>query len=372
MLDRKELKEIAAMNGKNSFVSLYLNVDPTFNTKGDYMVHFKNMMKTTIEKLDKSAHKKVKEDLEKIDNYVHSERKLFKKGLALLSSSGISLWKGYHIGVPVKNELIINNTPYTQPLLDILDNYEKFAVLLVDKESARIFGIHLGEIVEYSEVHTPDIPGKQKKGGWFALSQDHYERHVNYHVGMHIKDVVGKLNSFLSEEGIGRLIIGGPGEAVSTAKGMLHKTVLDKVIGDVKVEMFAGGDEVLKRVEPVVSAFEKRQEDETVEVLISKAMKNENAVLGLDNVLNALQEQRVMKLVVLRDYKSGGYNCGSCGFLTGQKIDRCPYCKGKVESVDNVVDTAGEKAIQQGALIEVVTENRKLKDAGGIGAFLRF
>jgi peptide chain release factor subunit 1 len=372
MLDRKELKEIAALNGKNSFVSLYLNVDPAFNTKGDYMVHFKNMMKTTIEKLDKSAYKKVREDLEKIDNYVRSERKRFKKGLALLSSSGISFWKEYHMGVPVRNELIINNTPYTQPLLDILDNYEKFAVLLVDKESARIFGIHMGEIVEYSEVHTTDIPGKQKKGGWFALSQDHYERHVDYHVGMHIKNVMVKLNSFLSEEGIGRLIIGGSDEAVSMTKGMLHKTVLDKVIGDVKVEMFAGRGEVLKRVEPVVSAFEKRQEDETVETLISKAMKNENAVLGLDNVLNALQEQRVMKLVILRDYKAGGYICGSCGFLTGQKMDPCPYCKGKVDAVDNVVDTAGEKAIQQGALVDVVSENKKLREAGGIGAFLRF
>ncbi|MCL5063394.1 MAG: hypothetical protein M1443_09365 [Nitrospirae bacterium] len=372
MLNRTELREIASMEGKGYFVSLYLNVDPMFNKKGDYMVHFKNMMKDTIETLDKAVYKAVKDDLEKIESYVLSNKRMFRKGLALLSSSANSFWKEYNINVPVKNELIVDKTPYTKSLMDILDNYQRYAVLLVDKESARIFTVHLGEIVEYGEIHTPDIPGKHKKGGWFALSQNHYERHIDFHIGMHLKDVVEKVDSFLSGEYIGRLIIGGSDEAVSMVKGMLHKTVLDKVIGTAKVEMFAKSDEALRRIEQIVSAYEKKKEEETVESLIAKALKNENAVLGLDNVVNALQEQRVMKLVFAKDYKAGGYSCSSCAHLSVQKIDSCPYCNGKIEAVDYMVDLAGQKAIQQSALIEVVSESKKLLDAGGIGAFLRF
>ncbi len=372
MLNRTELREIASMEGKGYFVSLYLNVDPMFNKKGDYMVHFKNMMKDTIEILDKAVYKAVKDDLEKIESYVLSNKRMFRKGLALLSSSANSFWKEYNINVPVKNELIVDKTPYTKSLMDILDNYQRYAVLLVDKESARIFTVHLGEIVEYGEIHTPDIPGKHKKGGWFALSQNHYERHIDFHIGMHLKDVVGKVDSFLSGEYIGRLIIGGSDEAVSMVKGMLHKTVLDKVIGTAKVEMFAKSDEVLRRIEQIVSAYEKKKEEETVESLIAKALKKENAVLGLDNVISALQEQRVMKLVFVKDYNANGYNCSSCNYLSVQKIDSCPYCKGKMDAVDYMVDLAGQKAIQQSALIEVVSESKKLLDAGGIGAFLRF
>lgn len=371
MLDRAELKEIASMKD-GYFVSLYLNVDPMFNTKGDYMVHFKNMMKNTVDSLDKAAYKAVKDDLEKVENYVISNKRMFRKGLALISSTAKSFWKEYNINVPVKNELIVDKTPYAKPLMDILDNYQRYAVLLVDKESARIFTVHLGEIVEYGEIHTPDIPGKHKKGGWFALSQNHYERHIDFHVGMHLKDVVEKLELFLSGEYIGRLIIGGSDEAVSTVKGMLHKTMLDKVIGTVKVEMFAKSNEVLNRLEPIVSAFERKKEEETVESLIAKAMKNENAVLGMDNVINALQEQRVMKLVFVGDYKASGYRCNDCGCLSVQKTDMCPYCSADMETVDYMVDLAGEKAIQQNALIEVVSESRDLMDAGGIGAFLRF
>ncbi|MEW6215736.1 MAG: Vms1/Ankzf1 family peptidyl-tRNA hydrolase, partial [Nitrospirota bacterium] len=306
------------------------------------------------------------------DNYVLTNKRLFKKGLTLFSSSENSFWKEYHLGIPLRNELIINKNPYTKPLMDILDTYQRYAVLLVDKESARIFVVHLGEIVEYGEVYTPDIPGKHKKGGWFALSQNHYERHIDYHIGLHLKDVIEKLDSFISGEYIGRLIIGGSDEAVSMVKGMLHKMVLDKVIGTVKIEMFAKNDEVLSKVEPIVSYYEKKKEKETVEALITKSMKNENAVLGLDNVINALQEQRVMKLVVLKDYKASGYSCRSCGFLTAQKVDSCPYCKGEVEAIDYIVELAGEKAIQQGALVEVVSDEKRLQDAGSIGAFLRF
>lgn len=371
MLDRTELKEVASMKG-GYFVSLYLNVDPMFNQKGEYMVHFKNMMKNTIETMDKALYKAVKDDLERIENYVISNKRMFRKGLALLSSSGNAFWKEYSLNVPVKNELIIDKTPYTKPLMDILDNYQRYAVLLVDKESARIFAVHLGEIVEYSEIHTPDIPGKHKKGGWFALSQNHYERHIDFHIGMHLKDVVERLESFMNGEYIGRLIIGGSDEAVSMVKGMLHKTILDKVIGTARVEMFAKSDEVLRRVEPIVSAYEKKKEEAEVEGLIAKALKNENAVIGLDNVVNALQEQRVMKLFFVKDYKAEGYNCSSCGYLSVQKVDPCPFCSAKMDAVDYMVDLAAQKAVQQGALIEVVSESKKLLDAGGIGAFLRF
>ncbi len=373
MLNMADLKELANYNGKGGyFVSLYLNVDPNFNKKGDYIVHIKNMLKQTAESLDKAVYKKVKEDLEKIEHYVLTNKRMFKKGLALFSSKERSLWREYNLGLPVKNELIVDKGVYTKPLIDLLNNYQRYGVLLVGKDSARIFIVHLGEIVEYGEVYTADIPGKHKKGGWFGLAQNHFERHINVHVGIHLKDVIEKLDSFLAGEYIGRLILGGSDEAVSMFKGMLHKITLDKLIGSVKIEMFAKSDDVLSKVEPIVAAYEHKQEEATVKDLIAKAMKNEAAVLGLENVINAIQEQKVMKLVFISSYKQNGFNCKSCGFLTTQKINSCPYCKGDFEGVDYMIDIVAQKAIQQGAFIEVITENKELLQAGGIGAFLRF
>jgi hypothetical protein len=37
-----------------------------------------------------------------------------------------------------------------------------------------------------------------------------------------------------------------------------------------------------------------------------------------------------------------------------------------------LADLVAQKAVEQGAFIEVASENRKLREAGSIGAFLRF
>jgi peptide chain release factor subunit 1 len=373
MLSSEELKKMAKIHGNGAyFVSLYLNVNPMTNVKDNYLIHVKTMLKKTGEALEKSVLKKVMGDFDKIESYVLTNKPIFKKGLAIISSQEKKYWKEYHLSVPLKNEVIVDTTPYIKPLLDIMDNYQRYAVLLVGKESARIFIVHLGEIEEYSEVHTEDVPGKHKKGGWFALSEKSYERHTDYHVKLHLKDVLKQLETFLSGEYVGRLIIGGSEETVTKVKGMVSQVTSDKMIGSFQAEMTATGKEILEKANPILRAFEKRKETETVDSLLTQAMKNENAVLGIENVLNAMQEGRVMKLIFLKDFKQAGLSCAKCGSLTVQNISLCPYCKGETEQVKYLVDMIAQKAIEQGASVEVAYDNKKLKDAGSIGAFLRF
>lgn len=373
MLSREELKEIAKMQaGDAFFVSLYLNVNPMTNIKNNYVIHVKNMLKDTAEKLDKIVLKKVNSDLEKIESYIITNKRAFKKGLAILSSSEKNYWKEFQLSVPVKNEIIVDRAPYIKPLLDILDNYQRYALLLVDRESARLFIVHLGEIEEYSEVHTEDVPGKHKKGGWFALSEKSYERHTDYHVGLHLKDVVKQLETFLSHEYVGRLIIGGSEETIKKVKAMLPQTVADKIIGTFQAEMFAKSNEILEKARPVLQAFEKKKEAETVNDLLTRSMKNENAVIGIEDVLNALQEGRIMKLIFLKDYKQTGLSCKNCSYLNIQDIASCPYCKGEMQKVNYIIELTAQKAVEQGAIVDIIPENKTLQESGSIGAFLRF
>lgn len=373
MLDRNELKEIAEMRDEDAcYVSLFLNVNPLTNPRGEYAIQFRNMLKGTLETLDKGVYKTVKEDLKKIESAVLGNKGLFKKGLAILSSTRHFFWREYHLSAPLKSELVIGKSPCIRPLLDIIDHYQRYTILLVDKESARIFVVHLGEITEYREVHTPDIPGKHKKGGWFALTQSHYERHIEYHVGLHLKEVVKEIDAFISGERISGLIIGGSEEAVSRIREMLPASIHNRIVGTFRAEMFAKTDELLTRVEGVINQHERKQREESTERLIRQAMKNEHAVLGMENVFNALQEGRVMKLLFLRDLTAAGFVCTNCGSLGTMDIKQCPYCKGEMEKANHLLELAAQKAIEQGATVEVVIEHRGLAHAGGIGAFLRF
>jgi len=373
MLTKEELKEIAKMRGEGSyFVSLYLNVNPMTNVKDNYVIHVKNMLKRTGDNLDKAVLKKIAGDLDKVESYILSNKRVFKRGLAILSSQANKFWKEFHLAVPFKNEIIVDNTPYLKPLLDILDNYQRYAILLVGRDSARIFLVHLGEIQEYAEVHTEDVPGRHKKGGWFALQEKSYERHIDYHVGLHLKDVLKELESFLSGEYVGRILVGGSEEAVTKVKTMLPQSIAERVMGTFQAEMFATSKEILEKAEPMLQAYEKQKENEDVEELLTKAMKNENAVLGIENVLNAAQEGRIMKLIMLKDFRHSGFSCKQCGYLNTQNISSCPFCKGDVQDEKYIVDLIAQKAVEQGAFVEVVSEHKKLQEAGKIGALLRF
>jgi peptide chain release factor subunit 1 len=373
MLSREELKDIAKTRDEGMyFVSLYLNVNPTTTVKDNYEIHVKNMLRQTVDNLDKSVLKKVRADIDKIESYILTNKRVFKRGLVIISCQEKKFWKEYHIAVPFKNEIIVDTTPYVKPLLDILDNYQRCAILLVDKEAARLFLVHLGEIEEYTEVHSEDIPGKHKKGGWFSLAEKSYERHTDYHVGLHLKDVLKELGSFLSGEYVGRVIIGGPEEAVTKVKSLLPQGIADRIIGTFQAEMTANSKEVMKKAEPLIHDFEKMRETEDIDELLTKAMKNENAVIGVENVLSALQEGRVMKLVVLKDFHQSGFSCRQCNYLGIQGIESCPFCNGDMQEQKYLVDLLAQKAIEQGAFVEVASDNRKLKEAGSIGAFLRF
>ena len=373
MISREELKSIAKMRpGKAFYLTLYLNVDPSAHVKNNYLIHTKNMIKQTVENTDKKILKKINADIEKIDLYMRMNKKIFRKGLAILSSTEKNFWREFHLSVPFRNEMIVDSTPYIKPLLDLLDNYQRYAILLVGRDTARIFVVHLGEIEEYTEVRSDNVPGRHKKGGWFALSEKSYERHIDYHVELHLKDVMKKLESFLSHEYVGRLLIGGSSEAVAKVKEMIPQSVSDIIIGVFQADMHAGSKEVLAKAEPILQTFEKKKEQEDIDKLLTRARKNEHAVIGIEDVLNALQEGRIMKLFFMKDFKQSGLSCAKCQHMTTQKIKICPYCKGDMRKVNYIVDLIAQKAIEHGALIEVLSENNKLKRSGNIGAFLRY
>jgi len=373
MLTYSELKELSSMSGDGKlFVSLYLDVDPLTNPKADYVIHFKNMLKEKMDGLDKDVEKKIKEDIGKIERFLRDNKREFKKGIAVISSSGLDIWRNYHLSLPVKNEIVIDKSPYINPLLFLLDNYQRCAVLLVDKELARIFIIHLGEIDEYTELFTPDIPGKHKRGGWFSLQQARFERHIDYHVNLHIKDVVKTLEDFLHKESINKIIMGGSEDAIAKAKKMLPNVTTQKIISTFHAEITMGEKEVLGKTLRLIEEFEKEKAKNTIEKLITKAMKNEMAVTGHDDVLFNLNEGRVMRLIFLKDIVISGYRCTGCGFLTTQEIKSCLYCGGKVEKMGNLIDFVVQKSMQLSVPVEVITESAELAKAGGIGAFLRF
>lgn len=372
MFERKDVEELEKAYFEDAYVvSLFLNVSPSERRKQAYLSKFKNLVKALPEDKQNAC----KEDIEKIEAFLQSERESFKKSLVIYSCVPKNLWVRYDLNVELKDDLVIDRTPYTSPLFDLLDNYQKYGVLLVDKRTARVFLVFLGDIEEYGIIQHEDVPGKHKKGGWFALAEKRYERHIDYHVKMHLKDVLERFGEFLKDREIRRLIIAGPDEAISELLDMIPENIKQKIVGRVNIEKYASKEEVLEKVIPLIEEYEKSKERETVSQLITQTLKNDNAVTGVDDVLKYLRDKRVMKLVIAKDYKVEGMVCQNCGFATTQQVDCCMECGGCVMKVENLIEKATEMGLKQSAIVEVVKDEKdrqRLIEYGGIGAFLRF
>ena len=80
-----------------------------------------------------------------------------------------------------------------------------------------------------------------------------------------------------------------------------------------------------------------------------------------------------MQTLLLSDgFRAPGFLCGGCGHLTAQRLARCPFCGGSFQEIEDAVELAVRHVLAAGGDVEVVHDNRRLNDAGRIGALLRY
>lgn len=373
MFTREDLAQLNNLRGDGSlYASVYLSVNPVTNPKGEYFVTFRNLARAELDRLNSTDQKSVKEDIKKIETYIKSGKTDFKKSLVVISSVPLDIWEVYHISVPLKNQVVIDKTPYLKPLASMLEQYHSYAVALVDREHARLFRIQLGEIAEYAELFTPDVPGKHKKGGWYGRDENRFRRHIDVHVHFHLRDVVKHLEEILKTGEVNHLILGGSEESVILFNKMLPQPLTAKIAGTFTADMHAGDDEILQKSMDIIRSIEKSIEEKLVDELVTRASKNGSAAIGLDDVLSQMQSGNIHHLIYLEGFKSSGFKCPSCSFLTVQSLETCPYCSTPLEKIEHLIDFAIQRAIDQGAGISVITASNKLKEAGSIGALLRY
>ncbi len=75
-------------------------------------------------------------------------------------------------------------------------------------------------------------------------------------------------------------------------------------------------------------------------------------------------------LVLERDFHQPGYRCQSCGYLTTQQLEQCPFCGGMFVEIPDAAEAVVTQVVEKGGAVEVV-ENGMMGEAR-IGALLRY
>lgn len=372
-VDRAFLRRLADWRSDGDPVStLYLDVDGRkYPRKQDYLLraeHLCQQLKRQAEPDGRDPRCSVAKDTARMLEYLQGLERRTTRGLALFACSGAGLWEDVAMPRPMPDLAVVADHPYVLRLETLVDTYESFCTVIVDREKARVFFARMGHIEEERDI-LDDVPGQHDQGGW---SQARYQRHIEELVSHHLTHVADVLLAYFKRRKFDHLILAGPEELVPEFERHLHDYLKRRVASRTTLSMAASVDEVLERSLGVEEAVEAQREQDVVERIRAGEAAGRLAVTGLERVLDALNEGRVETLVVPFGLSQPGSRCSRCERLV-VNAKRCPTCRGPVEPVHDVVERAVAAALRQSSRVEALPFTAPAYgDGRQIGAFLRY
>ena len=364
------LRALAGYSRPGPVTTCYLDVDGRrFVRPRDYELHLERMLRPVREREHRAGHHGVCEDLKRIEDHVRGGfDRSHTRGLALFADAAGGMWRALHLPVRVRNRLVVNQHPQVRQLEAILERAERFAVLLTDRQRARLFVFQLGELVEWSE-RFDRLPRHEDDGG--DRVKDQVRDHADSATQHHLRHTATAAFEVFQESGFDRLVIGAPADIAGQLERALHPYLRERIAAHIGVAVGAREEEVREAAVAAEDDALRRREAADVSRLRAAAGSGDGGVVGLDDVLAALVQRRIDTLFVSDGYEAPGWRCPSCAFLAARGPS-CPVCSTRMEQADDVVEEAVQEALNQSCRLEVCHDNADLDVIGRIGALLRF
>lgn len=366
MFTERDLRELLDYKADSPVLSVFLNTEPSKGSADGYKLRLRSMLKD----LD------LADDVEAILLYFDHEHDWSGRSVVVFSCAPEDFFRAFSLAVPLRDRVRINNRPHVKPLADLLDSYGGYGVALVDKQGARFFSFHLGELREQEGVMGEEIRHTKRGGGSQApgrrggtAGQTNYVEEV---AERNMKDAAEYAARFFADQDVRRVLIGGTEDNISLFRAQLPKAWQSLIVGSFPMSMTASENEVMERALEVGQQAERRRETQLVKAVVTGAAKGRGGVVNLEETLNAVHGGRVQTLIVQEGMRAPGYRCLGCGFLTSQEFDECPFCNQHFEKIPDAVELAVRRVMQNGGEVEFLHNGDTWKQLGGIGALLRY
>lgn len=371
MFTQDQLQDLLKFNANGAgIVSIYLDTDCSQQTAETIKLQVRGMLR--------ELNGVYGEDAEIIERYLDLSYDWSKPGLALFSSADNEYFRAFPVGLSFRNRVRVGPKPYVKPLAHLLDYYAHYGVILIDRVGARFFEYHLGELQVSEGVMGEDVRHLKKGSGSSAVGTrggargaQGGSRHEEEVVQRNLRDAASAASRFFASKPIRRLFIGGTAENVAQFRELLTKQLQSCIAGTFAMDMTAGEHEVRNQTLAMLGEYNVERERKLVETMIAAQAMGANAVVGLDDTLQAIADKRVETLIISDGLRAPGYVKDESGFVVAN-IARSPLSDQELQEVPDVIDSAVAYALAQGGHVEVISENPDLEAVGRIGAILRY
>jgi peptide chain release factor subunit 1 len=370
-MTQARLRALSAVHPERGRVlSVFLNLDPTeFATPGARRSAVTSVLTAATHKVNEAdglTHEEraaLREDVERVrevllDGDVAANG---TRAVAVYACGPEDLLEVVRLRRPVENRVVLHRTPFVEPLV-MQGTDQRWMVLLTNRRAARLF-FGPGDALEETDRFVDDVHSQHDQGGW---SQLNYQRSVEKEVYDHLVRTAELAFKLYKKRGADRVLIGAPDELMGEFKSKLHPYLKERVAGKLTLDVEnASLDEVCAAASAAIEAHARRCEREALDRLAQGVGTGGRGAAGLAEVLDALNQSRVETLLIAESFRAGGRVDFEAGLLLPAGADAG-------EPVDDIIEPAIEKAIEQSASAIVVHYHDDLAPLGGIGAVLRF
>jgi peptide subunit release factor 1 (eRF1) len=353
-------------------VSLYLNAQADEHGQHNYEVFVRKELSQRAKTYepDTPQRQSIDEDLVKINRYLEQKIQPPTQGIAIFACSGANdFFETLQLEAPIENNrLFVYDRPHVYPLARLLDQYPRYAVVLADTNSAKIFVFALGQAILRRELQNVKTKRTQV-GGW---SQMRYQRHTeNYHLH-HAKEVIDKLERLVREERIDHVMLAGDEETIiPLLREQMPRTLSEKVVDVLSLGIDTPEHELLEESLNAYRMHNSLTDMEKVDHLIGEYRRDGLAVAGVPQTLAALSNGQVEELLIASSTDALQFDNAEV-----QKVLNLYNNSGEaIEAMDQrtVADELVRRATQlSSARVTFIEDATALKNVGGVGALLRY
>jgi peptide subunit release factor 1 (eRF1) len=267
---------------------------------------------------------------------------------------------------PARDRVFFEERFVLWPLQQILDQSDRYAIVLTDKDDGRLF-LYFQERIEEVTTIKDEVPGRIRYPDRSRELEYTHKRIESYHD--HFDRVGEAAFRLLQREPFDHLIIGGPREILHEFEGRLHRYLRDRIVARWEIDaQHTPTPQVEERAREEEQRLLERQARETWAAI--QDQRPSRGALGPGEVFAALWGRRVQTLLTAPDATRPGYRCTACGLLS---LDpgACIECGGAKEEVANVYEEAVRDAIDQSAHVRY-WKDPALGKVDSIAAYRRY